>query len=162
MNLRDSIGVLLAGALLLAVCMAGVAWILLDREIFTVDGLFMALILLTIAGAIAFELLFELRHKDAAETSSTRPAASRAGMASSAKTVADARTETGVVERVEFFEAPVGQPNQTLVSLRDGAGKPARMITFEGNVLHLLPPGRRMRIVYRPGPLNVLLETVRA
>lgn len=165
MNLRDSIGVLLMAALLLVLCMAGVAWILLNRQIFTVDGLFMALILLTIAGAVAFELLFELRQRDAPEGSAGRPAVTArtaAATGSSPSATTGILTETAVVEKVEFYEAPVGQPNRSLVSLRDAAGKPDRMMTFEGNVQHLLTPGRRVRITYRPGPLNVLVDSERA
>jgi hypothetical protein len=156
MNLRDSIGILLAGALLLVVCLAGVAWIVLQRDIFTVDGLFMALILLTIAGAISVELLLELRRKDSAEASAT--ASTRAGSAAAAAPPAGTVTESGLVEKVEFYEAPVGQPNKTVVALRDRAGKSPRWITFEGNVQHLLPAGRRVRIVYRPeGGMNILV-----
>jgi hypothetical protein len=163
MNLRESLGILMAGALLLLLCLAGVGWIVVNREIFTVDGLFMALILLTIAGTIALELLLELRHKDTGQTAAGHAGAARAAAAaSSGAAAAGTQTATGIVERVEFYEAPVGEPNKTLVSLRDGGGQPARLLTFEGNIQHRLTQGRRMRIVYRPGPLNVLVETDRA
>ena len=158
MNLRDSMGILLAGAVLLLLCMAGVAWIVLSRDLFTVDGLFMVLILLTMTGAIAFELLYELRQKEAPETTVARARAGSgtAGTQSSAGTL----VESGLVEKAEFYEAPVGQPNKTVVSLKSGSE--ARWITFEGNVLHLLPQGHKVRIVYRPGPLNVLVDSDRA
>lgn len=157
MNLRDSMGILLAGAVLLLLCMAGVAWIILSRDLFTVDGLFMALILLTMAGAIAFELLYEMRQKQEAEPAAAR---TRAAAGTAAQSAAGTLVESGLVEKVEFYEAPVGQPNKTIVSLKNGSE--SRWITFEGNVQHLLPQGRKVRIVYRPGPLNVLLETDRA
>lgn len=156
MNLRDSLGVLVAGAVLSLLCLAGVAWIAMNRDLFTVDGLFMAIILLTIAGVVGLELLYEMRRKDEAEAPARGAVAARG--AAAAASAPDTLTETGFVENVQFYEAPVGQPTRTVVALRDGAGKTPQLLTFEGNLLHLLPKGRRVHIVYRPArDLNVLV-----
>lgn len=156
MNLRDSLGVLVAGAVLSLLCLAGVAWIAMNRDLFTVDGLFMAIILLTIAGVLGLELLYEMRRKDEAEGTVRGASATRS--AATAAAAPGTVSETGFVENVQFYEAPVGEPTRTVVALRNGAGKAPQLLTFEGNVLHLLPKGRRVRIVYRPaGDLNVLV-----
>jgi hypothetical protein len=54
----------------------------------------------------------------------------------------------GRVERVQFYEAHVGQPNKSVVYLSNGSGVP-RMIVLEGDLRNRLPAGKRVEISYR-------------
>ena len=54
----------------------------------------------------------------------------------------------GRVERVQFYEAHVGQPNKSVVYLSNGSGV-LRMIVLEGDLRNRLPAGKRVEISYR-------------
>jgi hypothetical protein len=54
---------LLISILLGLLPLAGIAWIILDRAITSVDGLFMSLILLTLSGIFFLNVLWELRDR---------------------------------------------------------------------------------------------------
>jgi hypothetical protein len=74
---------LLLSVLLALIPLAGIAWIVITRSLTSVDGLFMSLILLTLAGVFFLNALFELDergwlaflHKDKAATTKEPPAA---------------------------------------------------------------------------------------
>jgi hypothetical protein len=74
--------VLLLSLLLGLLSLAGIAWIIIVGSLFSVDGLFMSLILLTLAGIFLLNVLLELRDhrsagKDKGATSGV-PSASKA------------------------------------------------------------------------------------
>ena len=54
---------LLISVLLGLIPLAGIAWIVLERAITTVDGLFMSLILLTLSGVFFLNVAWELRDR---------------------------------------------------------------------------------------------------
>ena len=58
--------VLLLSLLLGLLSLAGIAWIIIVGSLFSIDGLFMSLILLTLAGIFFLNVLLELRdHRSA-------------------------------------------------------------------------------------------------
>ncbi|MBA3912307.1 MAG: hypothetical protein H0X25_00265 [Acidobacteriales bacterium] len=56
--------------------------------------------------------------------------------------------QRGTVQSVQFYEAPVGQPNTSIVVLANGA-KPAHTLVVDGDVRNALPVGRRVEITLR-------------
>ena len=70
---------LLLSLLLGLLSLAGIAWIIIVGSILSVDGLFMSLILLTLAGVFFLNVLLELRERrSAGKTASPKAAASKA------------------------------------------------------------------------------------
>lgn len=145
--------------LLLVLCLlplVGVALILTQGWVTTVDGLFTSLILLAMSGIFALNMLLHLRAMRA-------PAAKTKGTAGDPLTFGGNRgegvhRERGLVQSVSFYEAPVGQPNSSLVVLKDGASG-SRVIVCEGDVRNLLPTGKRVEITCQPkGRLDSVLE----
>jgi hypothetical protein len=136
--------------------LVGVALILTQAWVTTVDGLFMSLILLTMSGIFALNAVLEFRSMRA-------PSAKAKGSAGESVTFAGnrgegVRRERGLVQSVSFYEAPVGQPNSSLVVLKDGASG-SRVIALEGDVRNLLPAGKRVEITCQPkGRLDSVLE----
>ena len=139
---------LIVSFLLALIPLLGIAWILINGLIFTVDGLFMGLILLTISGICGTVGLFELRKG--------RPSVTRA--ASSARSsVAGSLVQRGKVQSVEFFESNVGQPNKSIVTLLNGS-KPLTMV-FEGDLRNALPVGQKVEVTVRKeAGYNVLVN----
>ena len=117
----------------------GVAYIVLYGSPTTVDGLFMSLILLAIAGIVGMNALYELR-KGKAGSSAGRIAA----LMSSGGLV-----RRGKVQEVVFFESNVGQPNKSIVTLSDGDGASAQTLVLEGDARNALPVGRKVEITLR-------------
>jgi uncharacterized membrane protein len=65
---------LLVSLLLGLLSLAGLAWIIVVGSLLSVDGLFMSLILLTIAGIFFLNVLLELRdHRSAGKNKDTAP-----------------------------------------------------------------------------------------
>ena len=122
----------------------------------TVDGLFMTLILLTISGILALNAVLEARAQGLIRIPGLgEPAAATAGGGSfasggAAASVAGLKTEVGVIEQVDFYDAPVGQPNKSFVQIRGKGEKTPHTLVLEGNVRGLLIPGRRMQLAYKP------------
>ena len=58
--------VLLLSLLLCLLSLAGIAWIIIVGSLFSIDGLFMSLILLTLAGIFFLNVLIELRDHSSA------------------------------------------------------------------------------------------------
>jgi hypothetical protein len=123
-------------AVLALVPLLGVVLIVLQGLIFTVDGLFLSLICLTMSGIFGVCALFELR-------SGKMPVRPRP----SATDVLVGLVEQGRVESVTFFESHVGQPNKSVVTLSDGG--PSRTLILEGDVRNALPIGKKVAITCR-------------
>ena len=129
--------------LILAVIpLLGIAWIGVYGSLFphpTVDALFMSLILLTMSGILGTTALFELR-KRVFGSSSTK---------SGAKTLSPGGlVRSGRVQEVVFFEANVGAPNKSIVTLSDG-GRSSQMLVLVGDMRNALPVGQAVRITMR-------------
>ena len=121
----------------------------------TVDGLFLTLILLTISGIMLLNAVMEAHNQGLIRLPGFGHAA--VGATAGGGTMAfpdvggpagELRTDVGVIEKVEYYDAPVGQPNKSIVTLRDG--KAARNIVFGGNLRSLLIEGRKMKLTYFP------------
>lgn len=140
---------LLVYALLALVPLLGVVWVVLLGLIFTVDGLFLALICLTISGIFGTTALFELRGNRAALAGfQGRGRSSGSAVLRASVGPGGSRVEQGRVESVQFYESAIGQPNTSLVTLSDGGG-PARTLVLDGDVRNALPVGKRVKIVCR-------------
>jgi|SRR5262245_57511349 len=138
---------LIVSVILALLPLLGVAWVLLTRSITTVDGLFLSLILLSISGIFALNAFWEFqRQRRRAAWFKEHPEAARQLV-----TLTDAEVAgvlRGRVERVQFYEAHVGQPNKSVVFLSDGSTA-LRMIVLEGDLRNRLPAGKRVEISYR-------------
>ena len=141
----------LAISLLLALIpLLGIVWILFFGSVTTVDGLFMSLILLAVSGILALSALLEIKAKLSPGGSSS----ARSGV----RGAAQGPVQRGRVASVQFFEAHVGQPNKSIVTLEDGA-KASHLLVLEGDVRNALPVGQRVEITLRKqGTANVLVN----
>ena len=129
----------------------GIAWIVLNGLFFTVDGLFMSLIFLTISGICGTMGLFEIRKRRA------MPAAAGGTVGA----VPSSLVQRGKVQSVEFFESSVGQPNKSIVTLA-GADSPVTLV-FEGDLRNALPVGQKVEVILRKETgFNVLLNVTYA
>lgn len=133
--------------------LAGVAWIAVNGSPLTMDGLFLSLILLAMSGIVGTTTLYELwKKRSAPADNSPRPAS---GLP---KGNVDSLSQRGRVESVQFFEAPVGVSNKSVVILADGSAG-ARTMVFEGDVRNALPIGQKVHVSFRKeSGLNVLLN----
>jgi hypothetical protein len=132
----------------------GIAWIVINGLIFTVDGLFMSLIFLTISGICGSMGLFEVRKRRAVAGLPVAGVVS-VGAASSGL------VQRGKVQSVEFFESSVGQPNKSIVTLA-GADSPVTLV-FEGDLRNALPVGQKVEVILRKETgFNVLLNVTYA
>jgi hypothetical protein len=139
---------LIASVLLALIPLAGIVWILLYGSITTVDGLFTSLILLTMSGILGLNALLELRKRGSASP--------RQGARSSEFSAGS--LHRGKIDSVQFYEAAVGQPNKSIVTLSDGFNG-SRILVFEGDVRNALPVGQKVEIELRKASgYNVLLE----
>ncbi|MDP9263122.1 MAG: hypothetical protein M3O85_02250 [Acidobacteriota bacterium] len=142
---------LLTAALLTAAPVAGVGWILWRTSIFTVDSLFIILILLTISGVFSLDLLLEFYHRFL-KGAGGAPSAPKRVTAAPAVTAGETRSETGVVHNIQYFEAAVGVPNKSLVTFTPDGAASAYVLVFCGNVQSQLQTGRRHQLTYRAAP----------
>ena len=132
----------------------GVVWLALHGSLTTVDGLFMSLILLAISGTLGTTALFDLKKR----LSGATPAGSAPGGAAPGSGANSGSVQRGKVEKVDFFEAHVGQPNKSIVTLLNGNG-PEQLMVFEGDLRNALPTGRNVEITFRRATgYNVLLN----
>jgi hypothetical protein len=129
---------LLITLVLALVPLLGVVWIIMSGSLFSVDGLFMILILLTMSGVVGMNVIFELR----------KGSRGSAGSRSGARAVAGGLRERGKVDNVVFYEGSVGQTNKSLVTLSDGAPA-SRLLVFSGDLRNSLPVGKKVEITYR-------------
>jgi len=147
----------LALLLILAVIpLLGIGWIAVYGSLFpqpTVDALFMSLILLTMSGILGATALFELRKRRFGSSSTTNPAKS---------TSPGGLVRSGKVKEVVFFEANVGEPNKSLVTLSDNSPSP-QMLVLSGDMRNALPVGQKVQITMRKeGGQNVLVNVTYA
>jgi hypothetical protein len=123
----------------------GIAYIVFTGMIFTVDGLFMSLILLTISGICGTTGLYEIFKKNF-------PSAAKSGAGGKTGLV-----QKGKVQSVDFYESNVGQPNKSIVILA-GAKSPVTLV-FEGDLRNALPVGQKVEVTMRKeNNYNVLLN----
>jgi hypothetical protein len=124
---------------LAAVPVLGVIWIAIYGSITTVDGLFMSLILLAMSGILGLTAMVELRRKTSGQT---------AAQGATGRISAQGLVRAGKVQEVTFFEANVGEPNKSIVTLADGNSK-HQMLVVEGDLRNALPVGQRVQITLR-------------
>ncbi len=134
--------------------LVGIAWIAVYGSLFppTVDALFMALILLTMSGILGTTALFEMR-KRVSGSGSAR---------SSLKPAPGGLIRSGKVKEVVFFEANVGEPNKSIVTLSDDSCAPETLV-LSGDMRNALPVGQKVHIILRKeGAQNVLVNVMYA
>lgn len=147
--------VLFISLILASVPLLGVAYIVVFGSPTTVDGLFMALILLSISGILGLNVLIELRKGKSAFVPNR--------MAFPARPVGSvtdgSRLRTrGRVKEVVFFESHVGQPNKSIVTLSDVNGS-LQTLALEGDTRNALPVGQSVEITMRKDAgRNVLID----
>ncbi len=134
---------LVISVVLAIVPLLGKVWVLATRSIFSVDGLFLSLILAAISGIFALNAFWEFqrvrrRRRLGISRSVTRLVHTPVGGA----------LLQGVVQRVDFYEAPVGQPNKSVITLANRNGKP-RVVVLAGDLRNRVPAGKRVQLVYR-------------
>jgi len=133
----------------------GIVYILFFGSPFTVDGLFMSLILLSISGIVGLNVLIELRKGISAFAPSSgvlnmRPPGAAVSNGSHLKA-------RGKVKDVVFFESNVGQPNKSIVTLSSNGS--SQTLALEGDVRNALPVGQTLEITLRKEPgRNVLVD----
>jgi len=137
--------------LLAAIPLVGVVWIAAYGSLFpqpTVDALFTTLILLATSGIFGATALFELRRY-----------LSGAGQGSAANSRSlSGSVRRGRVREVTFYEADVGQPNKSIVTLGED-GRSAEMLVLSGDVRNALPVGQKVQITLRKQEgQNVLVD----
>jgi len=146
--------VLITSLILALIPLLGVLWIALNHGLTTVDGLFMSLILLAISGTLGTTALFDLKKRFSGEgaANSGRPALARSSAGAGL-------VQRGRVEKVDFFESNVGQPNKSVVMLANGSSS-AQMLVFEGDLRNALPAGRKVEITFRKASGHNVLVNV--
>jgi hypothetical protein len=124
----------------------------------TVDGLFMTLILLTISGILALNAVLEANARGlihlpglGSHTGATAGGGTAVIPGTRTANTAGLTTEVGVIEHVDYFDAPIGQSNKSFVQIRSKGEKTPHTVVLLGNVRGLLIPGRRMQLAYKPG-----------
>jgi hypothetical protein len=152
--------VLLISLVLAVLPLVGIAWIVVYGSVTTVDGLFMSLILLAIAGVFGGNALYELRKpksKSASGITSGLPVPGKLHPVSNAAQL----SHCGKVEKVEFFEANVGQTNKSIVTFVGET--PTQLLVFEGDLRNALPAGHKVEITFRKaGSFNILTNVTTA
>ena len=125
----------------------GIAWIVLSGSATTVDGLFMGLILLTMSGIFALSAVIEYprARRAAAIRAALGPSYSGLPMVSDSGSGA---AVSGLVQSVQFFEAHVGRPNKSVITLGNGDGR-SKILVLEGDLRNRLPAGKRVHLVVR-------------
>lgn len=147
--------VLLISLILALIPLLGIVYIVVFGSPTTVDGLFMALILLSISAILGLNALIELRKGKAAFSPSGSALVARPH-----GSVSDgSRLKTrGKVKEVVFFESNVGQPNKSIVTLSDGDGS-LQTLALEGDTRNALPVGQTVEITLRKeAGRNVLVD----
>ncbi|HET7209774.1 MAG TPA: hypothetical protein VFI95_24595 [Terriglobales bacterium] len=135
---------LITSAVLTLLPLLGIVWIVLFGTLTTVDGLFMSLILLSISGIFAANTYWEFGRQR------RRSAFYKQARAAGLFPLTDSNGGEmlrGKVENVEFFEAHVGQPNKSVVTLWTGGA--SKMIILEGDMRNRLPAGKKVELLCR-------------
>jgi hypothetical protein len=130
----------------------GVGWIVLYGSPTTVDGLFLILILLAISAILGGTGLYGVYKSVRGEKPAVMAAKLPDGM----------QIQRGHVEDVVFYEAEVGHPNKSLVTLSEGSS-PFKLLVFEGDVRNVLPVGQTVEITFQKGSgYNILGRVIYA
>ncbi len=147
--------VLLISLVLAFIPLLGILYIVVFGSPTTVDGLFMALILLSISGILGLNVLIELRKgKSAFAPSRSSLPMRRTGAVADGSHV----TARGKIKDVVFYESNVGQPNKSIVTLAGGNGA-SQTLALEGDVRNALPVGQTLDITLRKeAGKNVLVD----
>jgi len=125
--------------MLAAVPLLGIVWTAVSGSLTTVDGLFMSLILLAMSSIVGLTALFELRHRMTGQGSAQK---------SAVQPGSGGLVRKGKVQEVTFFEANVGEPNKSIVTLADGQSS-LQTLVLDGDVRNALPVGQRVQITLR-------------
>ena len=146
---------LLISVILALIPLLGIIYIVVFGSPTTVDGLFMALILLSISAILGLNALIELRKgKSALAPSRSGLAARPAGPVSEGSRL----ITRGKVKEVVFFESNVGQPNKSIVTLSGDSGS-LQTLALEGDTRNALPVGQMVEITLRKeAGRNVLVD----
>ncbi len=137
---------LITSAVLAVLPLFGIAWFVTSGNITTVDGLFMSLILLTMWGIFAGNALWEFQRQR--RRSAFLKQAKAAGLFPlTAASNGSGQVLRGRVESVEFYEAHVGQPNKSIVTLWTAGD--SKMIVLEGDMRNRLPAGKKVELICR-------------
>jgi hypothetical protein len=144
--------VLLISIILALIPLLGIVFIVVFGSPFSVDGLFMSLILLSISAILGLNVLIDLRKGKSAFAPSRTAVPARPGSDGSHLKA------RGKVQDVVFFESNVGQPNKSIVTLSGGNGS-SQTLALEGDVRNALPVGQTLEITLRKEPgRNVLVD----
>lgn len=146
--------ILIISLVLAFVPLVGIAYIAVYGAPFTVDGLFMSLILLAMSGVLALNALLELRQGRTAAGTGANPTARGASAFARGGMV-----QRGKVLSVQFFESHVGQPNKSVVTLSNGSNS-AHLLVLDGDVRNALPVGRSVEITLRKNEGDNVLVNV--
>ncbi len=136
---------LIVSAVLAVLPLLGIAWFVVSGNITTVDGLFMSLILLSISGIFAANAFWEFQRQR--RRAKFVKQARAAGLFPLTASTNGGQVLRGRVESVEFFEAHVGQPNKSVVTLWSGGD--SKMIVLEGDMRNRLPAGKKVELICR-------------
>lgn len=141
-------------SLLALVPLLGITWIAVFGSPFTVDGLFMSLILITMSGVVGTTGLYHIWKLKLSRRWAAASGMGRAPM----QAIVDSLLQSGRVQTVQFFEAPVGVSNKSVVTLLS-APNALQTLVFEGDMRNALPVGQKVRVSFRKeAGLNVLLN----
>ncbi len=137
---------LIISAVLAVLPLLGIAWFVMSGNLTTMDGLFMSLILLTMSGIFALNALWEFqRQRRRAAFLKQAKAAGLFPLTASGNS--GGQILRGRVESVEFYEAHVGQPNKSIVTLWTAGD--SKMIVLEGDMRNRLPAGKKVELICR-------------
>ena len=139
----------------------GVGYVVLFGSPTTVDGLFVSLMLLGMSGIFALNAFLEFRRMRAGSGTSGATGGTGVGAAaagSGAIVTREGLVQRGRVENVQFYEAPVGRPNKSIVVLSNGS-KASHTLVLDGDVRNALPVGQQVEVTFRKeSGSNVLLN----
>src|SRR5512138_3430070 len=134
---------LVISVVLAIVPLLGIVWVLMTRSILSVDGLFLSLILASISGVFALNTFWELQR-----VRRRRAYGYSKSVAQFVPASPGVGTAQGLVERVDFYEARVGQANKSVITIANGGGA-SRILVLAGDLRNRVPAGKRVQLVYR-------------
>jgi hypothetical protein len=153
---------LIVSLIFVLIPLLGVAYIAVFGSITTVDGLFAALMLLAMAGIFALNVFLQLRQKMTGVTAGKFVGGGKrlsAAAGASGVVTSDGVVHQGRVESVQFYEAPVGMANKSIVTLMNGsAGE--RLLVLDGDVRNALPVGSDVVVTLRREAGNNVISHV--
>ncbi len=146
---------LLVSLVLGIVPLVGVALMFYQDPAITVDNLFVSLMLLGMSAIFLLNAAWELRQRLLARKAApakdpkSQPARALGAAAARTQTPIGVTKQRGIVREVQFFEAPVGAPNKSIVTLQLNGANSARVFAFEGDLRNALPIGKKVEISFR-------------